>query len=219
MIPERAVPLVAADGTALEGRLAVPAAPTGGLVLCHPHPLYGGDMDNPVVVRLAEVGAALGWATLRFNFRGVGASGGRYDEGHGEQGDVEAAWARLAEVVDRGPRVLAGYSFGATVAAATAPRLAHLAGLILVAPPLAAGGLGPVASLADLPAPVLVVAAGRDEFCPPPALAALRRTLPRATVTVLDEATHFFFGKLYPLGEAVRAWAAGLEAGQARGRS
>src|SRR5207253_10394570 len=56
----------------LEGRLAVPAGARAGVVICHPHPLYGGDMDNPVVVRVQEVCAELGLATLRFNFRGVG---------------------------------------------------------------------------------------------------------------------------------------------------
>src|SRR6266849_4575887 len=83
-------------GPSLEGRLALVPAPKGGFVLCHPHPLYGGDMDNPVVIRAAEVVREAGHATLRFNFRGVGSSTGSHDKGAGEQDDVRAAVAALA---------------------------------------------------------------------------------------------------------------------------
>src|SRR6476661_5753070 len=83
-------------GPSLEGRLARVPGPRGGFVLCHPHPLYGGDMDNPVVIRAAEVVQAAGYATLRFNFRGVGASAGVHDKGEGEQQDIRAAEATLS---------------------------------------------------------------------------------------------------------------------------
>src|SRR5215470_3509286 len=72
-------------GPTLEASLDLAEPATAGLVLCHPHPLYGGDMDNPVVTRAAEVARALGVSTLRFNFRGVGDSTGTHDEGWGEQ--------------------------------------------------------------------------------------------------------------------------------------
>src|SRR5262249_42695842 len=75
MIPEQSVSLAVGPDLSLEALLALPDSPTAGVVICHPHPLYGGDMDNPVVVRVQEVCSALGLATLRFNFRGVGASG------------------------------------------------------------------------------------------------------------------------------------------------
>ena len=84
------------DGPRLEARLARPEAPKAGLVICHPHPLYGGDMDNPVVVKVAELAQGAGMATLRFNFRGVGASGGVHGGGEGERDDVAAALAMLA---------------------------------------------------------------------------------------------------------------------------
>src|SRR5437667_332565 len=95
--------------------------PKAGLVVCHPHPLYGGDMHNPVVVRVAEVAQGLGVATLRFNFRGVGASGGVHGEGKAEQDDVVAALEMLAGRLpaDR-PIGLAGYSFGGWVSARVA---------------------------------------------------------------------------------------------------
>src|SRR5258705_12635746 len=124
-------------GPSLEGRLALVPAPKGGFVLCHPHPLYGGDMDNPVVIRAAEVAQAAGYATLRFNFRGAGASEGAHDKGGAEQEDVRAAIAGLASHLPAGHRVgVLGYSFGAAMAArATRPSTPETP-LGLIAPPL-----------------------------------------------------------------------------------
>ena len=219
MIAERPVTLSTADGVPVEARLAVPDLPAGAMVVAHPHPLYGGDMDNPVVVRVAEVCRQRGWATVRFIFRGVGRSGGTHDEGRGERRDVEAAWLALAGAVPPGtPLALAGYSFGATVVAAAATGRGGEpppAGLLLVAPPLALGADGTAQALQGFAAPVLVVAGDRDEYCPPARLAELVRALPRVEVRTVPGANHFFFGRLYPLGEMVGDWIARLEAGQA----
>jgi alpha/beta superfamily hydrolase len=207
MIAEAAAALTTSDEVVLEARVAAPPMPRGGVVICHPHPLYGGDMDNPVVVRLVEVCGDLGLATIRFNFRGTGDSTGVHDHGAGEQHDVEAALARLALVVSAGPLLLAGYSFGAAVVATVARRHVELAGVVLVAPPLARvdpEGFGGLEAFGEA---LLIVAGSNDEICPPEALARLRETTPRATVHVIEHANHFFFGKLYPLGEAVTAWA------------
>src|SRR5438093_5275897 len=89
-----------------------------GVVVCHPHPMYGGDMHNNVVDAVCETAVTEGIAALRFNFRGIGASEGRYDNGVGEQDDVRAALAYLRELpeVDSARVALAGYSFGAAVA-------------------------------------------------------------------------------------------------------
>src|SRR5207247_7560700 len=131
----------------LEARLAHPEPARAGLVVCHPHPLYGGDMDNPVVIRVTEVADGLGIATLRFNFRGVGASTGQHGGGEAEAEDVKAARAAMAERLPAGAAIgLAGYSFGAAVvrrggAPASAPPC-----LALVAPPV---GVLPL----DFPAP------------------------------------------------------------------
>ena len=214
MIPERAVTLAASDGAVLEARLAVAPSPVAGLVVCHPHPLYGGDMDNPVVVRIAEVCADRGFATLRFNFRGVGGSTGRHGGGKDEELDVEAALACLRDVLGgTRPLGLAGYSFGATVAARAAAARAltePVTALALVAPPLAVAGEQAFLALAPLARLILIVAGSQDEYCPRPALEALGRGLPQATLRVIDGANHFFFGKLFPLGEAVAAWAGEL---------
>ena len=93
--------------------LALDAAP--GAVICHPHPMYGGSMDNNVVEAIIAAMWRRGYATLRFNFRGVGASEGEYDGGEGEAEDARAAVEFLAAQpdIDRGAIALAGYSFGA----------------------------------------------------------------------------------------------------------
>jgi alpha/beta superfamily hydrolase len=203
---EEPVLFEAASGVEIEGALAVGAG-DGALVVCHPHPLYGGDMDNPVVIRAAEVAREVGLATLRFNFRGVGRSSGTHDDGRDEQNDVRAALAYLRSRVERGtPLGLAGYSFGASVAARVAERERDLSALCLIAPPI-------VMSAFERPTPshlhLLVVAGTRDEYCPVPDLDALATRLPAGAVVQVDNADHFFSGKLFPLGEAIRAWARG----------
>ena len=206
MIAERPTTVPAGTET-LEARLGVPAGARLGVVVSHPHPLYGGDMDSPVVARIVESCAGRGLATLRFNFRGVGASTGRHDEGRGEQDDVRASLARLQDALGGDGRVaLAGYSFGAAVAAAVAVT-APVAGLALVAPQLRVTDLHLPAGVEG---PVLVVAGAEDQYCPADALETLRVSLPAATVVVVEGADHFFFGSLAPLGEAVAAWADAL---------
>ena len=207
MIAQAPATLTTTDGVTLEALLGAPAAPRGGAVLCHPHPLYGGDMDNPVVVRLAEVLGELGFATLRFNFRGTGRSTGAHGHGVAEQRDVEAARERLLTLVGSGgPLILAGYSFGAAVVAEVAPRHTDLAGVILVAPPLARVDAKHFAALEPFGERLLVAAGSHDEICPADALARLGELVPRAAFHTIEGANHFFFGKLYPLGEAARAW-------------
>src|SRR2546422_7453675 len=117
MIPEQPVTLALGADLSLEARLALPDSPNAGVVICHPHPLYGGDMDNPVVVRVQEGCAGLGLATLRFNFRGVGVSGGTHGGGAGEQDDARIALDVLAQATGEGPLAIACYSFGGWVEA------------------------------------------------------------------------------------------------------
>jgi alpha/beta superfamily hydrolase len=203
---EEALTIRVPDGPALEARLAPLANPKGGFVVCHPHPLYGGDMDNPVVIRAAEVAQAAGYATLRFNFRGAGASEGVHDKGRGEQEDVRAAMAALSTHLPAGSRVgVMGYSFGAAMAArATRPSVPE-APLGLIAPPL---GMYDFDFLQTSPGRLLLVAGTADSYCPVEAL----HRLAGITCTeerIVEGADHFFFGKLYPLGEAIGAWLAG----------
>jgi alpha/beta superfamily hydrolase len=219
MISEDSATLATRDGVTLEAQLGLPPDPGGGVVICHPHPLYGGDMDNPVVVRVAEVCREARLATLRFNFRGVGASTGQHGDGRDERHDVAAALAHLSALLPTGaPLGLAGYSFGAFMAAQVASEpsgLSRLTAVALIAPPLARTGDEPFAALAPLAIRLLVVAGDHDEYCPLPALQALGRQLPSAEIKVIEGANHFFFGKLYPLGQAVADWSRALEARQA----
>jgi uncharacterized protein len=198
------------DGPALEARLGAVATPRGGFVVCHPHPLYGGDMDNPVVIRAVEVAQVAGYATLRFNFRGAGASEGVHDRGGAEQEDVRAAMAGLASHVPPGmPVGVIGYSFGAAMAARAARPSGPDTPLGLIAPPLGMfdfdflganpGGMGP--------GRLLLVAGTADAYCPLEGLHRLA-ALSAAEERIIEGADHFFFGKLYPLGEAIGAWLA-----------
>ncbi|MGH7421981.1 MAG: alpha/beta hydrolase [Candidatus Rokuibacteriota bacterium] len=194
------------DGPALEARLAPVAIPRGGFVICHPHPLYGGDMDNPVVIRAAEVARDAGHATLRFNFRGTGASEGAHDKGRGEQDDVRAAMAALAANLPAGSRVgVMGYSFGAAMAARATRASVPDAPLVLIAPPL---GMLEFDFLRPGAGRLLLVAGTADAYCPVEALRRLA-ALTGAQERIIEGADHFFFGKLYPLGEAIGVWLAG----------
>ena len=211
MIPEQPVSLAVGPDLSLEALLALPDSPTAGVVICHPHPLYGGDMENPVVVRVQEVCSALGLATLRFNFRGVGASGGVHAGGVGEQDDAVAALDTLAKAIGNGALAIAGYSFGSRIAALVGSRDRRIAGMALIAPPLAMSDFG---FLQDRKIPTLAVAGTRDQYCPPESFASFVAERPWITTATIEGADHFFFGKLFPLGEAVAEWARRLSPGR-----
>ncbi len=127
-----------ASGIVLEGIFERPKAeaPFPAVVVCHPHPLYGGDMYNNVVSVICQALAQESIATLRFNFRGVGRSEGEHEEGVGEQTDVSAAldFLQSAEGVDKGRLGLAGYSFGTKVAMPVALRDERVRAVALVSP-------------------------------------------------------------------------------------
>jgi len=181
----------------LEAVLEAPAGDARGLaVLCHPHPLHGGTMDNKVVQTLARALRPCGWRTLRFNFRGVGGSQGDWDGGRGE---VDDALAAIAALRPPGlPLVLGGFSFGGYVAAQAARRLAEPAQrLVLVAP--ATGNF----EVAPVPQDSLVVHGESDEVVPLAATLAWARpqSLP---VVVVPGCGHFFHGQL-PLLKSIVA--------------
>ncbi len=184
-------------------------APAFGALVCHPHPLYGGTMNNKVVHRVASTLHGLGGTVLRFNFRGAGRSAGRYDQGAGELEDARAALAWLRGRVPGTPLRVAGFSFGAWIAARLAAAEPGIERLILVAPPVATADLG---VLRDSTVPKLVLQGTADDVCRPEDL---EREFPlwaepRHLVWV-EGATHFFDKKLGELSEAVLKGLAALE--------
>jgi hypothetical protein len=166
-------------------------------------------MDSGVVTRATAACAGRKLATLRFNFRGVGASTGEHGGGKGEQDDVRAALADLRGRLPPGaPVALAGYSFGAAVAAAVAEHT-EVSGLALIAPPLRLGSLAPPEAVTG---PILIVVGAEDQYCPATALEPIRDAVPQASIMVIEGADHFFLGSLDALAEAVGGWAAAVAA-------
>ncbi len=179
----------------LEGLVAKPTSTVErGAVVCHPHPLYGGSMYNNVVEAAIEAMWRLGWATLRFNFRGVGLSEGAYSNGSGEADDAAAAvrWMAAELAVGIEQTVLAGYSFGAMAAMNAASGLPGLGMLALIAPPLR---MDAADSLKELNLPVVLAAGDRDAYCPAAQIKALHDGLgARAQLRIIEGADHFFGG-------------------------
>ena len=177
------------EGYGIEGRLH-----TGGaraVVITHPHPLYGGDMDNDVVTAIGAAFQQAGYTTLRFNFRGVGRSEGRYSDGVGEQEDVCAARTALLK---RGYAdvELSGYSFGTWINALCASTRLPGIRMTMVAPPTAFMDFGAVSQLSGLAA---VLTGSRDDIAPPDMLKRLvTHWNPQARLEILAGADHFFFG-------------------------
>lgn len=162
-----------------------------GLVAAHPHPLYGGSMRNNVVEALVRAGQEAGMSTLRFDFRGAGGSLGSHGGGVPEREDLLAALDFLAgEGLEN--LYLAGYSFGAWVAATTETGPRPVQGRIWVAPPV---GMMPLSPKEIPHPPDLIVCGGRDEFCPAGPLSMLVDGLdPRPELARLEGSDHFFGG-------------------------
>jgi alpha/beta superfamily hydrolase len=187
--------LQGAGGTieALRDTPAEGAPALGVAVISHPHPLYGGTMDNKVVQTLARAFVACGWTAVRFNFRGVGASEGVHDEGRGECDDMLSV---IAQAAPDGPLAVAGFSFGAFVASHAVKRLfasRDIRQVVLI------GTAASRFSVAALPAGsherTLVVHGEHDDTVPLAAVMdwARPQSLP---VTVVPGGGHFFHGQL-----------------------
>lgn len=189
----------------LEGVLDLPADCRDGAVVCHPHPQYGGDMDNPIVLAVTVALRGASWASLRFNFRGVGASTGAWGGGVDEADDVRAAITWLCEQAGLPTVFLAGYSFGAALALQVGADSAAVAGMAAIAPPLA---LYDLAGLTQCRKAKLFVVGDRDPFCP---VTELRRRFaevaePKA-LHVVSGADHFFAARESTVGSAVQVFA------------
>jgi alpha/beta superfamily hydrolase len=191
----------------LEGLIAKPegTAPVHAGVVCHPHPLYGGSMYNNVVDAALEAMWNLGWATLRFNFRGVGDSEGEHGGGEGEADDAAAAVQFLTSETGVQPSnaILAGYSFGAMAAMRAAPRISDLGALALIALPIR---MIDGAALDDYKGPIVLAAGNHEEYCPAAQLETVHQRLgSRAQIRIIDGADHFFGGCEQELTTALAA--------------
>jgi alpha/beta superfamily hydrolase len=189
---------------ALEGIFIRGAGPEpGGAVIAAPHPLYGGSMDSPVVAELTWALKVSGYATVRFNWRGVGASGGASS---GEPADADADYAAaLAYLEDSvsGPILAAGYSFGAAAAVRAARVDPRVRRLLLVAPPPA---LVDARAFSEFRGSALVIVGSRDSFAPTAELSALVGGGERRHLAVIPEADHFFGCGLAEISRYAREW-------------
>lgn len=184
---------ISCGGLTLEGCLDLPGA-TGkhpGAVLCHPHPLYGGNMDNNVLLEVSRALTGVGIACLRFNFRGVGRSQGSFDNGRGEQDDARAALDFLAgrEEVDPDRIGVMGYSFGGMVALAAGGCAERARAIAAVSPVM------PPGALRECPKPKFIVTGSADS------IVSSRSVLSEAgamagpkKVEVIAGADHFWWG-------------------------
>ena len=187
------------DGLTLEAAFHAVEEPLGSLVLCHPHPGFGGTMDAPLLLALTEEMVGRKWNVLRFNFRGVGASEGSSSLGEAEVADALGAVDRLAEV-DL-PIALAGWSFGGSVAIRTAAEWTDAKGCAAIAPSIVAkegiiAGL-PEPSTMGLDLPVLIVVGDNDEQVSADACRDFAAELPQGRFVEISGANHFFWAK-YP---------------------
>ncbi len=178
------------DGIALDARVHSPDGnPMGGIVMSHPHPLYGGDQHHPLVVAVCEAMAAHGWLAMRFDFRGTNQSGGSHGRGVDEQLDVLAAADELRSRLPNGaPVVAAGYSFGAaTTLSVRDGRLSARIGIAL-----------PVSMVQSVPIslPTLLIHPRHDQYA---SIADVERATASwsgsaVTLEILEGADHFLNG-------------------------
>ena len=187
----------------LEGLLStVPQAPAIGAVLCHPHPLYGGEMHNNVVSALAHAFQKENIATLRFNFRGVGHSEGAHDEGVAECQDVKAAVTALLDRQAVSTVVVAGYSFGSMVGLRAGAEDDRVHSLIGVAFPL---GVRDPSFLVNVTKPTLFISGDRDTYSPLPDLTELVSKMP-AQLETISGTDHFLMARESEVAQAAVAF-------------
>lgn len=206
------------DGAAgkIEIASATPQLSRGVAVVAHPHPLFGGTMDNKVITTLARAYVEAGFTTWRFNFRGVGATEGAHDQGRGEADDMLRVVEHARQAHAAGPLHLAGFSFGGAIAT-RASLVADFAQLVLVAPGfrrITGQGMGEAPDPADpdlgaigrhTAANTVVIHGDLDETVPLADSIAWARAR-EVPVVVVPGGEHFFHRKLHVLREIVARW-------------
>nr|MBF0681766.1 alpha/beta fold hydrolase [Pseudomonas sp.] len=189
---------------ALEGLYFDQPDARGLALICHPNPVKGGTMLNKVVSTLQRTARDAGYVTLRFNYRGVGASAGAHDMKFGEVDDAEAALAWLREQHPKLPLTLLGFSFGGFVAGALGGRIESrgdtLNRLFMIAPAVSRLADQPLAERCDM----TIIQPEADEVIDPASVYAFSAALERPhELQKVAECSHFFHGKLVELKELV----------------
>jgi len=187
----------------LEGLLANQGGGAPAAVVCHPHPMYGGSMHNNVVEAILDAMWHAGYATLRFNFRGVGGSEGEHDGGPGEVDDAVAAMTFLLAQpgVRKENAAMTGYSFGAMVAMGAGYERAEISRIIAVAMPLAMADARIPETASK---PVLLISGDRDSYSPVAGLQALTSRIgDSARLEIVAGTDHFFGGREAELSRVI----------------
>jgi uncharacterized protein len=179
-------------------------------IVCHPLPTGGGTLHNKVVFRAARGLESANVATLRFNFRGVGGSAGRFDEGEGEQADVQAAiaWAKRTHPGKR--LIVGGFSFGAWVSSRVACEDPDVAGVFLIGTPV---NKYDFSYLRHCEKPMLLLHGTQDEYGDANKVEKLVGTMRNAESVIVTGADHFFTKQLEAVEETLRSWAEELVEG------
>ncbi len=198
--------IIPCQNVRLEGLLHLNPESSKGVVITHPHPLYGGDMDNPVVQQIADSFFEAGFSTLRFNFRGTGNSSGMFDDGVGEQDDVRAAleYLKSQQVTDL---YLAGYSFGAWVNAHVVSSGVNIQDHIMVSPPAGFISFDSIEALSDTG---LIITGEDDEIAPvDQILSLISRWQIHPLFKVIKNGDHFYSGTIHKLAAVLSSYQAG----------
>ncbi len=188
-----------AGGVEIEGDLLRPTVSTGSAVVCHPHPLYGGNRHDGVVGTICRSLVDAGKRVLRFDFRGAGGSSGSHGGGLGELDDLKAAIGFLE--VAQADLIIAGYSFGADIALNLCPP--ETAGWLAIAPPLS---VFDTFATADDPRPKQLVAGAHDQFRSAAELTDTVRHWTNTSVLTVDAADHFFQGAHPRIAEVTQSF-------------
>ena len=173
------------------------------VVVTHPHPLFGGDMNNNVVESIVQAYKDNGYSTLKFNFRGVGQSEGIFDQGIGELEDVKACIKFLYEH-GKSSIQLAGYSFGAWVNARGLKTFSHIDGMIMISPPVHSMDFS---FLNFSPEIRLVITASEDDIAPPSIIEKMLPAWnPDALFEIIHGGDHFYWGKTSQLKNIIQGY-------------
>jgi len=176
--------------------------PRAAVVFAHPHPLHGGTMHTKVVYRAAKTFLELGCAVLRFNFRGVGDSDGKWDEGRGEQDDFVAALDAASAAYPGLALWSGGFSFGAWVALTVGTRDPRVTRLLAIAPPV---GRYDCSNVAMSQKPIHFIHGEQDELVPLEAvLSFYQQVIPPKTLTIIEGANHLFDQQVSEVGDDIR---------------